>query len=63
MKLTLNNILEVQEKFNPVPHVKKFEIIKGDASKTLKNIYQKRNKQLLPLHSLIWIFISSQKIV
>jgi hypothetical protein len=42
----LNNILEVQEKFNPVSHVKKFEIIKGDASKTLKK-YLLKEKQTI----------------
>ena len=42
----LNNILEVQEKFNPISHVKKFEIIKGDASKTLKK-YLSKEKQTI----------------
>ena len=42
----LNNILEVQEKFNPVSHVKKFEIVKGDASKTLKK-YLLKEKQTI----------------
>ena len=45
-ELFLNNILEVQEKFNPVSHVKKFEIIKGDASKTLKK-YLKKERQTI----------------
>ena len=40
-ELFLSNILEVQEKFNPVSHVKKYEIIKGDASKTLKKYLKK----------------------
>ena len=40
----LNDILEVQENFNPVSHVKKFEIIKG-VSKTLKKYLSKKNKQ------------------
>jgi len=42
----LNDILEVQENFNPVSHVKKFEIIKGDASKTLKK-YLKKERQTI----------------
>jgi hypothetical protein len=42
----LNNILEVQEKFNPVSHVKKFEIVKGDASKSLKK-YLSKEKQTI----------------
>ena len=42
----LNNILEVQEKFNPVSHVKKFEIVKGDASKSLKK-YLLKEKQTI----------------
>jgi len=42
----LNDILEVQENFNPVSHVKKFEILKGDASKTLKK-YLSKEKQTI----------------
>lgn len=42
----LNNILEIQERFNPVSHVKKFEIVKGDATKTLKK-YLLREKQTI----------------
>ena len=45
-ELFLSNILEVQEKFNPVSHVKKYEIIKGDASKTLKK-YLKKERQTI----------------
>ena len=32
------------EKFNPVPHIKKHELIKGDATKTIK-IFKKIRKQ------------------
>ena len=42
----LNDILEVQENFNPVSHVKKFEIVKGDASRTLRK-YLSKEKQTI----------------
>jgi hypothetical protein len=30
----LEEIIQIQESFSPIPHVKKFELIKGDASET-----------------------------
>ena len=33
----LNDILELQESFSPIAHLKKFELIKGDAAKTIHN--------------------------
>lgn len=32
----LNEILSIQESQSPIPHIKKFELIKGDASETTK---------------------------
>lgn len=34
---TLESILTIQESFSPIPHMKKFELIKGDASVTVNN--------------------------
>lgn len=34
-KDTLEEILSIHESFSPVPHIKKFELIKGDASATI----------------------------
>jgi hypothetical protein len=34
---TLEKILTLQESFSPVPHIKKFELIKGDASVTIES--------------------------
>jgi hypothetical protein len=31
----LEEIMQLQESFSPIPHVKKFELVKGDASNTL----------------------------
>jgi hypothetical protein len=45
-QLYINKLLEVQEKFNPISHIKKFEIVKGDASKTLKK-YLDREKHTI----------------
>ena len=38
----LDEILSKQEKFSPLEHLKKYELIKGDVSKTLKS-YLKKN--------------------
>ena len=42
----LSNLLNHLEKFNPVPHIKKHELIKGDATKTIKK-YLKKNPQTI----------------
>tara|TARA_B100000242_G_C43032810_1_gene481339 strand:- start:622 stop:1383 length:762 start_codon:yes stop_codon:yes gene_type:complete len=42
----LSNLLIHLEKFNPVPHIKKHELIKGDATKTIKK-YLKKNPQTI----------------
>ena len=44
--LILDEILSVHESLGPLNHIKKFEIIKGDASKTLKK-YIKDNSQTI----------------
>ncbi|OUV61121.1 MAG: hypothetical protein CBC82_07205 [Cellvibrionales bacterium TMED122] len=42
----LSNLMMHLEKFNPVSHIKKHELIKGDATKTLKK-YLKKNPQTI----------------
>jgi hypothetical protein len=42
----LNNLLEILEKENPANHLKKYELIKGDAPKELKK-YLNKNPEIL----------------
>ena len=42
----LNQILDAQEKLNPLSHIKKFEIVKGDATKEFPK-YIKRNQHTI----------------
>lgn len=42
----LEKVMDFQEKDNPVNHVKKFEIVKGDATKTIHE-YLDRNKETI----------------
>ena len=42
-------ILSEQEKLNPLNHIKKFEIIKGDATKTFKNYLLKNPQTIISL--------------
>ena len=42
----LENVLNYHEKENPYPHIKKYEIVKGDASKTIKQ-YLKNNPETI----------------
>ena len=42
----LEKIMEFQEKDNPLNHIKKFEIVKGDATKTIHE-YLDRNKETI----------------
>ena len=42
----LEEVLQYHESESPIPHIKKFEIIKGDAVKTLEN-YLKENPQTI----------------
>ena len=43
---TLEKILNLEEKLSPLSHIKKFELIKGDASKTI-GTYLKKNTQTI----------------
>jgi len=45
----LSKILACQEKFNPVGHIKRYEIIKGDASQTLKDYLSKHPETMVSL--------------
>jgi hypothetical protein len=36
-EVLLNEILEIHESFSPLPHIQKFELIKGDASATINS--------------------------
>ena len=45
-ELYLEKIMKSQEDDNPLSHIKKFEICKGDATKELKNYLKKIQKQL-----------------
>ena len=42
----LDEVLQYHESESPIPHIKKYEIIKGDATKTLEN-YLKENPQTI----------------
>jgi hypothetical protein len=45
----LNNLLEILEKENPANHLKKYEVIKGDAPKELKKYLNKNPETLASL--------------
>lgn len=45
----LNEVLEVQESLSPLPHIKKFELCKGDAPKELKNYLERQPETLISL--------------
>ncbi len=45
----LSQLLEHLEKFNPVAHVKKHELIKGDATKTIKDFLKKNPQTIISL--------------
>ena len=42
----LNNVMRIQEKDNPLSHIKKYEIIKGDACETLP-VYLDKNPETI----------------
>lgn len=42
----LDRILSIQEKLNPIPHLKKYELVKGDAVKTIPK-YLKRHPETI----------------
>jgi len=45
----LDNILSLQEKLNPISHLKKYELIKGDAQHTVKEYFQSHPETLVSL--------------
>ena len=45
----LDKILKNQEKFNPVSHIKKYELIKGDGPKKLKEYFKKNPQTIVSL--------------
>jgi len=45
----LADIMACHEKFNPMSHVKRYEIIKGDAARTLKNYLAKHPETMVSL--------------
>lgn len=45
----LENILTLQEKDNPISHIKKFEVIKGDATVTCKEYLEKNPQTIVAL--------------
>lgn len=45
----LENIFKCKENFSALPHHKRYEIIKGDASKTIKNFLKKNKETLISL--------------
>jgi hypothetical protein len=45
----LEEILKLQEKLNPIPHIKKFEIVKGDVIKTLPTYLKKHPETIISL--------------
>lgn len=45
----LEEILSIQEKLNPMPHLKRFEIIKGDAAKTVPMYFRKHPETIISL--------------
>ncbi len=45
----LAEILSLQEKLNPMPHLKRYELIKGDASKTVPEYFNKHPETIVAL--------------
>lgn len=45
----LNNILDIQEKLNPMSHLKKYELIKGDAIKTVPSYFERHPESIISL--------------
>lgn len=59
----LTRVLEYQEKESPVSHIKKFDLIRGDASKTIKRFLGTTPRLSLHWLILILICISRPRIV
>ena len=45
----LENILALQEKMNPMSHIKRFELVKGDATKTIPAYFKKHPETIVSL--------------
>ncbi len=45
----LDKILSLQEKFNPISHLKKYELVKGDAVKTVPTYLKKHPETIISL--------------
>lgn len=45
----LNEVLEVHESLNPLDHIKKFELVKGDACKELSNYIEENSHTIVAL--------------
>ena len=45
----LEKILNIQEKLNPMPHLKRFELIKGDARRTVPQYLKKHPETMISL--------------
>jgi hypothetical protein len=45
----LENILSLQEKLNPLAHLKKFELVKGDATKTVPAYFKNHPETIISL--------------
>jgi len=45
----LENILALQEKLNPMAHIKRFELIKGDATKTIPAYFKQHPETIVSL--------------
>lgn len=45
----LEELIACQDKFNPISHIKKYEIIKGDATRTLKDYLSKHPETIVSL--------------
>lgn len=45
----LGDILSLQEKLNPMPHIKKFELVKGDAQETVTEYFKRHPETIVSL--------------
>lgn len=48
-EIYLDKILSVQEKLNPMSHLKRYELIKGDATKTIPEYFKKHPETIISL--------------
>lgn len=57
----LSKILSMQEKLNPMPHLEKFELVKGDARKTISQYIKKHPETIISLAILDFDIYSPTK--